>query len=105
MGSTMSTNSFCYTTAATVTASCRRKKSYQIASDAMDVSVPIDPSASAKLEGSAGQRPSYRDARLFLLVTSTSTVTATSTSTTTTYTSTVSLSMSCVPTIYSACGK
>merc|ERR1712117_941844 len=111
MTSTMSTYSFCYTTVAKVAANCRRKKSYIIEEDENKLNYDIKPSNTRTgLAGTADEKPSYRDARLFLLVTSTSTVTATATSTLTSYTGTFSLSVSCTPTVstvngFAACGK
>merc|ERR1712066_1052212 len=103
---TMSTYSFCYTTVTKVNANCRRKKSYNMEEDNI-INYDIQPSTRTGLDGTAGEKPSYRDARLFLLVTSTSTVTATATSTLTSYTGTYSLSVSCTPTKgpLAACGK
>jgi hypothetical protein len=105
----MSTYSFCYTTVAKVAANCRRKKSYIMEEENNSINYDINPSSSG-LAGTADEKPSYRDARLFLLVTSTSTVTATATSTLTSYTGTYSLSVSCTPTVstvngFAACGK
>merc|ERR1711997_432688 len=97
---TLSTYSFCYTTVASITANCRRKKSYLVEDTDKKIDFEIEPSNSKMvLDGTADEKPSYRDARLFLLVTSTSTVTATATSTLTSYTGTYSLSVSCTPTV------
>jgi len=107
----VTTSSLCYITATTTaTAACkRRKKKALINASADDVGLGLTPSKISAKEtglesGLDGKPASYRDARLFLLVTSTSTVTATQTSTTTSYTATVSLSVSCIPTAYAACG-
>merc|ERR1719223_2048192 len=91
--STLSTGSFCYVTATAVNNCKRRKKKALIHSSADDDLFKVSPSktGSVELAGSPGESPSYRDARLFLLVTSTSTITATQTSTTTAYTATVTL--------------
>merc|ERR1712045_110406 len=97
---TMSTYSFCYTTVSSVNSNCKRKKkSYIMDEDDSSIKKDISPSTRTGLDGSADEKPSYRDARLFLLVTSTSTVTS--------YTGTYSLSVSCTPTKgpLAACGK
>merc|ERR1719319_426192 len=110
--SVVTTSSLCYITATTsATAACkRRKKKALINASADEVGLGLTPSKISRDEASLdsgleGKPSSYRDARLFLLVTSTSTITATQTSTSTSYTATVSLSVSCIPTAFANCGK
>merc|ERR1719319_407476 len=88
--SVVTTSSLCYITATTsATAACkRRKKKALINASADEVGLGLTPSKISRDEASLdsgleGKPSSYRDARLFLLVTSTSTITATQTSTST----------------------
>ncbi|XP_023330540.1 uncharacterized protein LOC111702948 [Eurytemora carolleeae] len=104
------TATFCYTAAATATACSGRKKRSILTDPISEDRGEIIPSTQFKTplseleSGDAIAKPSARDARLFLLLTSTSTISVTSTTTTTSFTGTTTISVLCIPAAISACG-
>jgi len=111
--STLNTVTFCYTSDATITAACKRKKR-SIIDDSLigDEALPT-PSRTKReprnskvmdLEPTSEAEVAKRDPRFFLLLTSTSTITATITTTSTAFTATNTLSLNCIPTVINACG-
>jgi len=105
--STLTTTSICYSYT-TLTGTCSGKRKKRNLPEFEDESLIPSPVQSPEelfgIPDEKSVRPSYRDARFFLLSTSTSTITATATSTSTTYAATLTLTVNCTPTSISVCG-